>query len=308
MTESLPAPSASDPREEQADWLELLALAKKDLNSSLEDLVRQHRRSGSTDGLGGIDTATDRGSERAQQVAEEAMAELSDRTMSCGGRYPFRVEERYIQARKNSRKSIYVFLLALTRWGKDAGPVGTDAADLFERVCAKAAEEYLGGTERGARSYLFGFPRRVTLPGFRAALDDLCQQMGEGGGCRERPTTSDQKDAELDLAAWRGFDDRRAGQLIALGQCATGGNWNEKISVLHNFPKKWMIESPLVEHVRMFFFPRRLELHKWEVTVIDAGIAFDRCRIAALVGRVDSELRSECAEWTQHVLEENLYD
>lgn len=310
MSNALVAPAATDGAEAHADWLELLALSKDDKNSSFEDLVRELRRSGSTEALEDFETIeeiTDEGSERSQAVAEDALGEVSDRLTACGSHpvsYPFEVQPRYIQARANFDDSVYVFLLVLSTFGKDAGPSTLDGADLFEQVSAYAAEQYLGGADRGAKRYLFGFPRRVSPAGFRDAVDDLCVRIGEGGRSRNRPTRSDQKDAKLDLVVWRAFDDGRVGKLIGFGQCATGHNWRTKLSELQTpaFWKKWITEPAAVDPVRMFFVPFRVEAIKWDDASIDGGILFDRCRIASLAANLDDALRRSCRRWTRHVL------
>lgn len=310
MSENLSAPAASDPPELQADWLELLALSKDDKNSSLEDLVREHRRSGSTEAVGDperIEEITDAGSETSQAVAGDAFSELHDRYRACGGYatgYPFDVSERYIQAKRDFRKSIYTFLLLLSKFGKDAGPPGVDTADIFERVSATAAMEYFGGDRGGAKVYLFGFPRRLSPAGFRNALDDLCRQMGEGGGCRDHPTRKDQKDAKLDLAVWRTFQDLRTGKLIGFGQCATGGDWPQKLTELQasEFCRKWMHDPPTVLPIRLFFVPFRFESKKWDHACIDGGILFDRCRISELARDADDELVASCTAWCENVI------
>jgi hypothetical protein len=310
MTSALVAPSASASPETQADWLELVALSKADKNSSIEDLVREHRRSGSIDGLGdfeSIEEATDTGSRKSQQVAEDAFGELSDRQTVCGPSYPFDVQARYVQAKTRYSNSVYAFLLAMSQFGRDAGPPELDGAELFDQVCAAASEEYFGGADRGAKSYLFGFPRRLTPSGFEPALNDLCAQMGEGGGCKDRPTTGDQNDAKLDLVVWRPFGDGRAGKLIGFGQCATGDNWPGKVSELQmNFCRTWMNEQPAVDPVRMFFVPFRVERRKWYVRSSAAGILFDRCRIAILSRRLSNDLRKRCQLWTERALRDHL--
>ena len=310
MTDSLTPPPASDPPESHADWVELLALSQRDGTASFEDVVEQLRRSGSFEDafeLEEDETILDTGSEKSQRVAQDAFDEIDDRLHACGTdptSYPFGVEAQYIQERTaKDAGSVYEFLLLLSRFGKDAGPASTEAADLFERLSAAAALQYFGGADRGAESYLFGFPRRVTKAGFKNALDDLCNQMGEGGGCKEHPTRKDQKDAKLDLAVWRRFEDRRLGQLIGFGQCATGKNWRGKLSELQpaDFCSKWMYESPVVKPVRMFFVPFRIESARWDHVCIDGGIPFDRCRITALTATIDAKLEGECRAWAQSV-------
>ena len=309
MTEPLTIAPASASPERHADWVELLALSKADHNGSLQDIVQELRRSGSVEDVESDEDepVLDIGSEKTQIIAEGAFSEIEDRLSACGtdpALYPFEVTAQYIQERpRDEVSSVYQFLLLLSKFGKDAGPAAADGADLFERLSAVAALQYFGGADRGVETYLFGFPRRVAPAGFKAALDDLCYRMGEGGGCRKRPTLKDQKDAKLDLAVWRRFEDRRHGQLIGFGQCATGENWPGKLTELQptGFCRMWMYDCPTVDPVRLFFVPFRVESATWDQVCINGGIPFDRCRITALTTGIDADLEGECHAWAQYV-------
>jgi hypothetical protein len=298
-------PPASASREEHADWLEIQALREKDGNTSIEDLVRVFRRSGSTDAVDDeLDSnnprAVDRGSELSQTIAEDAFRELEDRQSSSGAKaYPFDLGSQYIQLISDPKplQSVYTFLLLLSQLGKDAGT--EDGAHLFEEVSAYAAREYMGGSNGAAQLFLMGFPRRSTPAAFRAAISELCSQLNEGGGCRDRKSLKEQKDAKLDLVAWKSFPDGRPGKLIGFGQCATGRGWRKKLSELNvdAFCKSWFLDSPPVLPVPMFFVPFRAELSRWDVDSFSAGILFDRCRIAALSGNIPWSLRRRCGKW-----------
>ena len=312
---SLTAPSASEGREEHADWLELRALEAGDGNSSIQDLVQVIRRTGTIEALETDDEPEDpqdRGAEKTQVVAEDAFAEIEDRHSSCGGdrgAYPFRVGSQHIQLPKGLEKSIYLYLLLLSRFGKDAGPKGTDGARVFELVCLQAAVEYFGGAKSDVGRYHFGAPRRSTPRGFRDALNEMCQAIGEGQGCRvDRPNLADQKDAKLDLTVWRPFGDNRPGKLIGFGQCATGADWPDKLTHLQpeHFCRQWMLDTPAVSPTRLFFAPFRIEHRRWRDVTGLGGIIFDRCRIAFHARRIEKDLMDECSEWTAHVLKEQL--
>lgn len=313
---SLIAPSASEGPEGHADWLELRALEAADHNSSIQDLVQVIRRTGTIEAIeedGDLDDSQDRGGEKTQAVAEDAFSEIEDRHTACGGhrgKYPFRLRPQYIELRMaDPNTSLYLFLLLLSQFGKDAGPSGTDGARLFERLSVHAAANYLGGGGAPVDSFHFGAPRRSTPRGFRDALNELCRQIGEGQGCRvDRPSLRDQKDAKLDLIVWRSFGDNRAGQLIGFGQCATGNDWPDKLTQLQpqDFCGMWMLDTPAVQPVRLFFVPFRIERRRWLDAARKGGIIFDRCRIAANTKQVDRELLSECTDWTSHVLKERL--
>ena len=300
------APAATDAPETKADWLEFEALRAEDKNSSLQDLVQAIRRSGSIDALEDDDDAQDRGSELSQLSAEDAFEEIDERMHACGGPdgcYPFRVEQRYIELKDSEAGSLYLFLLLLSLFGKDAGP--EDGAKLFEEVSAAAAQAYLGGNCRVADYYLFGAPRRSSPSQFRAALDDLCSKLGEGQGCRnDRSSLKDQKDAKLDLVVWQPFPDRRVGKLIAFGQCATGQDWRDKLSELQpsEFCAMWLRDMPAHGPVRLFFMPFRVDQAKWMEVSRRGGILFDRCRISFHASPLREDLAPRVSRWCQHVL------
>ncbi len=313
MTDPLPAPPASDPPESHADWLELKALREGDSNSSFQDLVQELRRTGSTDGLDIAETnsgTADSGSELSHVVAEEMLGEISDRLAACArleGVYSFEVHEQDIQARPGHEESIYTFLLLLSHFGKDKGPKDVNAITLFNEISAHAGREYFGGRTQGVRSYIFDFPRVNGPKNFPDAIDDLCKQMAEGAGYKEHPIGKDQKDAKLDIAIWRPFEDGRVGKLMAFGQCATGTRWAEKLRELQ--PREfvnWMIDTPPVLPIRLFFTPFRAELKKWDKTSDAGGILFDRCRIAGLTGGIDAKLRRACELWSSFVIRHEL--
>jgi hypothetical protein len=322
----IPSPCLSDSRERLADWLELCALKDSDRNASFSDLVRDLDVSGSFDASPSLeDTLEDEdvaGAEiaieepvqhenknKCEAAAEGAFLEVSERFVACGdnGAYPFEVGDNYLEVRDETAQSVYVFLLLLSTFGHDAGPARGDGAKLFEEVSAQAAETYLGGN-RLACSKVFGFPRRLQPKDFGPALDDLCRAMGEGVGHRERPTSKDQKDAKLDVVAWRGFPDGRRGKLIAFGQCATGANWPDKLTELQpqDWCRFWMQETPATLPIRLFFVPHRIEEQTWFHTCVHGGVLFERCRIAHLAQSSPADLVTRLTAWSRFVLDRAL--
>jgi hypothetical protein len=307
----LTVPPATANPVEHADWLEIEALIATDRNSSMQDLASALRRAGSGEEVENErvianpdDPVGDRGGETLEPIVEAAFAEVEDRTKACDGSYPFKIEDSAIQGHRGSRNALYVFLLLVSKFGKDAGPDDLNVAKLFEEVAEVAIKNCLGGPKNQIMTYQFGFPRRLEPSGFRAALDDLCQRLGEGVKSKERPTTKDQNDAALDLIAWRPFPDGRRGQIMAWGQCATGNDWREKLTELQPsaWASTWMYEMPTVLPLRTFFIPHRVRSDRWDVEVARAGVLFDRCRISALSSRLPSDVRDQCRAYSRHVL------
>jgi hypothetical protein len=293
---------------DHADWLELEALLAADRNSSIQDLASALRRTGSgeevEDERPEDPPSADRGGETLEPLMEAAFAEVEDRAKACGGAYPFQLENSAIQGNRGTRNALYVFLLLLSNFGKDAGPKGINVAQLFEEISEVAIKNCLGGERNEVRTYQFGFPRRLKPSGFEAAVDDLCLDLGEGSRSRARPTTKDQKDAALDLIAWRPFPDGRTSKVMAWGQCATGDDWREKLTQLQPsaWASSWMADMPTVLPLRAFFMPHRERAERWDVTARGSGVLFDRCRIASLAARLPREISDRCRAYNRHVL------
>lgn len=237
---------------------------------------------------------------------DAAFEQLSMRKDYIGSGYPFVVDGSLLEADSHAVASPYTFLTALTHFGPLASNEPETGASLFERVSAAALVQYLGG-HATARSYHFGFPRREAPRSFRDALDDLCQSMGEGRGCKLRaPKVADMKDAKLDLAAWVSFGDGRRNQLSVFGQCAAGRNWFSKLNELQpvDFCNVWLREPPAMSPLVAFFVPAQVVDDDWfQACVGERRIFFDRLRIGRLLGDVDNDLAARCAGWTVSVID-----
>jgi len=308
---SLAVPLATADPVAQADWLELKAVGAKDRTSSVADLTAELRRTGSAEELedeGRADESSDRGGETIEPVAEAAFQEIEDRKTACDGGYPFELGPSHLELRAYSQGSVYLFLLLLSQFGIDAAPAGLKAAQLFEEVSAVAMGNYLGGDENGVQTLQFGFPRRIAPSGFEAAVENLCERIGEGEGPRKRPTSSNQKDAALDLLAWRPFPDGRRTTVMTWGQCATGADWKDKLTEMKpdSWCGLWLREQPAVMPLRAFFVPRRIEVSRWEFAAYNGGVLFDRCRIAAFAEPLPVDLRVKCRAFTRHVIKEKI--
>jgi len=313
----LPAPLASWDSEQLADWLELKAIASTDGNSSITDLVREFQRNGTTEEVlevsGGDDFADvdDEREEpdvdaRSMSIAENAFAAIEERTLACDGAYPFSIDTDSIKLNEKGIESAYAFMLLLGEYGQKSG--FKKAAKIFEYMCAWAARSYFGPQ---AFTRVFGFPRETgvadALPkGFASAVDDLCKALSEGIKCKRTPKAAHEKDAGLDVIVWRNFPDRRAGKLIAFGQCATGDDWTSKTTELlpEAWCHTWLEQQPFATPLsRLFFLPYTIKEIDWELVSRRAGIVFDRCRLAYCIQHSgnDAEVRKKWVEWAATV-------
>jgi hypothetical protein len=299
-------PNIGDPPEVQADWLEWAALTKSPSFVSWTSYQSDLKQAGSVDALEVPEEQEE--DDRFEDILNEVGHELSLRNTACGGKtgfYPYETTHDGIAYRRNGSDLTYRFLLLLSLLGKDAGPNGSYPERLFEELCSLALHEYLGGATAGLDRAVFGFPRRVLPKHFPNALDELCRKLGEGNGSSGRKPESNQKDAKLDLVAWRTFPDGRRGKLIGFGQCATGDDWADKALELQ--PKKWcglwMRDSAGVDPFPSLFIPHRPDEDRWLTAAHYGGVLFDRCRIAWLVPSPPGQLAQDIQKWVDRVEE-----
>ncbi|WP_400193793.1 hypothetical protein [Hymenobacter sp. B81] len=260
----------SDPTDaiKLADWIELNALISPDLNYSRGDLERA---------LNAAALKELPNNESIESKCVEVFSELSDRAFFASDGYPFELTSpSLLQAKDDYLKyTPYVFCLCLSYFGWSAQD---NPAKMFERIAGIAAKEYIGG-------YLleFGAPRSGSpVPkGFADAVKYLCKMLKEGDSISDSPL-EDEKDDGIDIVAWKPFVDGLPGKLVLFGQCATGENWDTKLSEMQpqSFCKKWMRKPLESEPIRSFFMPHRLNRRSWSKATHDAGIIFERCRIA----------------------------
>ncbi len=311
MTLTVFEPPASADAVDLADFVELIALLSADRNSSVLDLRRAITRAGTAEIISDDpnddedDMLVDPWGDDTEAVANTTTIELGDREVSAGSAYPFVFDGHTLQAERRIDRRAYTFMLLLSCFGVDVKPMNLDPTRLFEDVSAVAAERFFGGPHDDVLMYQFGFPRRVAPKNFKKALDDLCEQLGEGNGGKDRPQSSDQNDARLDIVVSRRFPDRRVGQLTAFGQCAAGRHWRTKLSDLRplSFCKLWLREMPAVDPAALFFVPFRVSEHHWPEAANIAGVVFDRCRIAVYADPLPDSLLRDCLAWTKGVLE-----
>ena len=205
----------------------------------------------------------------------------------------------------NRRKIVYRYLLLATRLNMASCRVhgSIDGTLLLEELAADVAREFLGDR---AESLVFG-----TSSGtgdFPAKVNDLCQNLKEGGGfvshTQARPTANDGK---LDVVVWKGFADHQPGKLIGFAQCKTGTNFKDSLSQLQpdSFCSKWLQRPPAFTPVRMFFAAEALSRQNWYNDVSDAGLLFDRCRIVDFCDSVTEEVLAKVRAWTEACSDRN---
>jgi hypothetical protein len=315
---------------EWTDYYEIIALASDDRNSSIQEILLTVKQTGSLEALSdpendedledpdddeddpddGDDGLLDRGGEHAEIFGDDVAREAEERLAACatsaGTVYPFTVEASYLEVADQTKAlpEPYTFMLLLSVFGVKAGPSGSKPERLFETISAHAAHRFFGGPDPSVHLIRFGFPRK-DKSSFTKALNALCKELNEGIGAVTGERARQQKDGTVDIVVFRHFPDRRAGKIVAFGQCAAGKRWATKLTEMQprNFIDKWIVGKVISRPpLRMFFLPWRLSATEWDERAIDGGILFDRCRIAAHCQDLDDATLQRCADWSAHVL------
>jgi hypothetical protein len=246
------------------------------VNYSRGDLETGLRRAAVYE-LGGYDSDADE-SEEIEQKILEVFYELEQRARAAQEAYPFAVNyDGVIKLRSDKWQDfpVYTFCLCVSYF--PLRDINT-APELFENISCLAAKGYLQGDV-----VKFGAPRRELPSPFPEAVTELCRRMGEGIEYKEEQPSLDRQDDTLDLVAWKDFPDRQTSKIIMFGQCGAGRNWDTKLRELQprNFWGQWIKESCVSpEPIRSFFTPYRIDEVRWSFYARNAGILFDRCRIA----------------------------
>jgi hypothetical protein len=262
-----------------ADWLELWALLQADQNSSAGDLETALSREGSA-----ASDALPAEAQRIEVLVRDVFSELRDREIAAGDGYPFVVDRGVLRLKSDawSSCSAYLFCLCLSSRRGLNHPAGRARPErAFEALCTEVARRFVGG-----QAVRFGAPRVAGEidRGFARAVDALLKtHIREGFGFKALlGSISWQKDGGLDIVAWRDESDGRAGKLLLFGACASGHDWQDKLTDLR--PEEWKsrwILGPLVSQIlKVFFVPHRVSPEKWDDVSITAGMVFDRCRVA----------------------------
>lgn len=312
---------------ELADWLELSALADEDRNASIQDLTAELRRNGTIEayatGTGGdsepalddsisddraIEDSVDSRGESTEAISEAVFAELEARDRSADLGYVYDIERDFIQLKPelDVTASTYIFQLLLsTLRARDDALLQLHPERQFEALCVRALQSYFGGVSN-TRGFKFGWPREPKYSSFSDALTHVIRLLNEGGTPKLNPLAQSRRDDKLDVVVSIPFSDGEPSQLIAFGQCATGTDWESKLSELYDTAKwceQWMTDPPTVAPLRTFFIPYCIDSDRWKHASRRGGVLFERCRIASQLTALEDEEFEPARQWTQRVLQ-----
>lgn len=293
---------------EIGDFVELECLRRADFNVSALDVTRIMERE------------TDRMSQDAiMQYVRDAINGIEERMRhvgTMGAKYPFHLDSTgdLVQFRSDVStvdKHVYIFLLLCTRLDMTSDRIHAqyDGSVLFEHLCCEVAKRLWGGaTDNRVKAIVFGTGRlvdgkhdddEIDTSSFSSAVNYLCKELNEGIQFDPKsPGKVTARDGKLDVVVWRGFSDRRDGQLIAFGQCKTGDHWEADLSKLQPeaFFSKWFRQHPAVLPLRLYFISDRA-VDRWYDRSKDAGVLLDRCRIMEYCHELPEKLKNNIQSW-----------
>jgi hypothetical protein len=312
------SPDLTNSRSILADWIELRAVVsvhgagEADL-ASVARLTSDEHRERLADESGHVAEE-----EILDGAIEEVLVRVSEeigyRIATLGPAYPFSVQDSPFRVFVTPKELtvahwMYLFLLLISAERDKALPRSEKISELIRRgrtlfhACASIG---VAGLLRNANTIWFGWPR-PDRTAFLPALAGLCEKLGFGrakdqipAGLPPRP-----KDDQIDIVGWRGFRDRRNGNLLVLCQAATGDDWDDK-SVLNHVDafREWFELPPYARAAASIAipFPAHHEViehpeQDFKTAVHNAlhrsqsrhGVLIDRLRIIESVGEVAAE-------------------
>jgi len=318
---AIDSPQVNDTRCMFADWMELLALTSSRSVSSRADIIQLVAKQSDSDH--GVEADPDTGEELETEILESASSVLADnvldeldfRAKSLGDSYPFvlnnRTETWKLELKSSALETvsnrIYIFCLLVStlRDGRlTSKPIKDEAkedfAQLFQTVAYLAAIQLMGN---GGHSFGYPRPDRST---FLEAISQFTTSFGIGEPKTQHFPSSlrKEKDEGIDVIAWRSFADQRPGQLLLLGQVASGNNWLDKpVQKAVGRFLDWFITHPSRFYLPAIFIPF-VQHHVFEPvksvayepavrdycrrTEIDFGLVVDRLRIVELIAVVQN--------------------
>jgi hypothetical protein len=220
------------------------------------------------------------------RIAEE----VQRRVQMMGLAYPFELSAGRLDYKRSST-GFYEFCLAISCAPTITSGEFVNFPRFFERVVALLVQGYLGAESEVLHT---GTPRDEEVGNrFVEAMKLLHERTGEWrwdpeeGLPPEPPTNGDEG---VDFVAWLKSLDGRPGQIFLLGQCACGGDWEEKFHDI-DFGRlyKWFRPAPLFHPVRLFATPHHLSDGHLREAQREAGLVLDRARLSVLAEKLASE-------------------
>ena len=269
------SPETSDTRSRLADWIEIQSLIKTRQVATradfggLWDILDDNGREVEIDPETGDSLETEILEVDRSLSTDQVFDELEYRADVLKEHYPFELylkdQNWHLSPTRSSQdpdieaaRISYLFCLLIsavrdgTLTADDPDALRKAIPQLFQEISAKAAGGVLGG-----RVISFGWPRPDGST-FLSALMDASKQMKLGKPLNSVPlwSTGQEKDAGIDVIAWRDFPDRQPGKMVLFGQVASGNDWTEK-PIKNAMPLflSWFSQRPTEHFIPAIFIP-----------------------------------------------------
>jgi hypothetical protein len=283
----LPTRSTVDEKSELiADWCEIVVLVE-DRIIKRGDLA--HDIPWGTDAVNMM--------ERDAALEESVWSLLRRRRAKLGSSWPFQFNGFRLAGRRNyvgPARAVYTFMLLLSR--NDL--VKPSDRNVFEYMCVEIISN-----STGSQGYRIGFPALRGEPtSFQGRISAYTTAARMAKFEIGHDVLPDDNDLGLDGVFWQPFVDRRSGAPHAWLQCATGRDWVNKTQDIH-FGVISNHIKPAAGVIRMMAIPfiALPPESKWQRYATEAGIIFDRTRLAHLAKS------SNLSEATLDAIRESLY-
>ncbi len=241
----------------------------------------------------------------AVEMVADAWSELQRRKAWIGAGAPFSVEHRRIKRLRSWQDEpahSFCVLLALSvwysGWARQFGSDYTEQGELFELLTKESLEHQFSDWQ----IHHTGWSRTRAVK-LAEVVSDIADRLGEAQGQLEPWAIPDANDAGLDLLCYRPFPDSRVGIPVYLVQCASGGNWEEKLHMPEL--KVWTKVIQFAATPRKAFatpFAFLDDVFANACNIVD-GMLLDRCRLLAACRHcenwVSPSLRDRIIAWTE---------
>ena len=278
-----------------ADYLELVAVFRRDGQSSLADIANAVDIEAEAEYENVHDEMRSRG-----EFADAALRRITSRIDALEEAYPFDLDSEMgvltLDVEElDVARTAYILSLLLA----NLHPVSPLLQD-FPRYPSPAGEHYLRQSfqyfataaiagEIGGSSWSFGFPR-PDGSGFLPKLEEIWQVLKDGVVGANESSPSNPKDDGVDVFAWRETKDGLPGFLFVAAQVATGKNWPAKSirdHMYNAFTKRWFTTEPVTEMLVYHVIPFALADKQVRDYVLTLGNLLHRLRVPRRVAEAE---------------------
>jgi len=241
----------------------------------------------------------------AAELVADAWAELQRRETWIRVGPAFSVKHRRIKRMRSWQDNpahSFCVLLSLSvwyrNWYRQFGRDYTEQGELFELLTKESLEYQFSDW----KIHHTGWSRTNTIK-LSEVVSDIADRLGEARGQLEPWASPNANEAGLDLVCYRPFPDSRVGIPVYLLQCASGGDWEEKLHTPEL--KVWTkIIQFAAEPRKAFATPFSfLDDAFTRICNLVDGMLLDRCRLLAAChyreNWVSQSLKDRIIAWAQ---------